>query len=263
MNKDLLMFIVEVLGANMATMHLLGQCGQVCREWRNMVVSVRADTGEKAFTAMYSLSAVAYGDGLGVQMQDMYATALSADIVRRNQMTAFGYSDADHDLENDIHMQLSYACEQTASYLASGLQAQLMHAPTIILCLQELSTLTEAFVAEIFVPFPLLHCCQWPVLKILQAHPNDITLGLRALAILKKFSEVETPQAFDFPSIPTAAARLTAHLIVSGFLARFRPSATVAQAVHPTLREMIHVGDAVLTWIDQGTLIPQSDHDYD
>ena len=256
MPADILMVVLQMLGGNLVSMQLVGMCGKVCPLWRAMAAAVcnairgaqeSADT--TGFAAKYVLSAVVYGANLRVQMHKMYATALGADIARRNQIV--NYDNTDHDAENEIHMQLWFQCENAAQYLAGGLQAHLMHAPTMILCLQELSNLTAAFSGQAFVPLRLTRLCQWPVLKILQAHPNNTMLGHHALVALLDLSDVQTPQAFEYESIPTYAARLAAEDIVSGFLARFRPPATVPEAV--TL--LLDNGDDVLTWIREGTLI--------
>ena len=256
MPADIFMVVLQMLVGNMVGMKLVGMCGKVCASWRataaavcNSIRGAQESADMTGFAAKYVLSALVYGANLRVQMQDMYATAVFADMERRKHIV--NDDNTDNHAEDEIHMGLSFQCETTAQYLASGLQAHLMHAPTMILCLRELSNLTAAFSEQAFVPLRLTRLCQWNVLKILQAHPNDTVLGNHALVALVDLSNVQTPQAYEYQSIPTYAARLAAEDIVSGFLARFRPPATVPEGV--TL--LLDNGDDVLTWIRQGTLI--------
>jgi len=245
---DLLFIIFQVMGANMASMRLIGLCAQVCPEWRGIAAGLRANTTENGFTAMYELSAVAFGSGLRVQMQDMYANAIAAEMrVRQRIMQRIMHGEVDHALEDEIRMDLSNKCQAAVLFLVKGLQEHLMHEPTMIQCLIELMKLIIVLVRERFVPMHLTRSCQWPVLKILQAHPGESMLGWHALKMLQQLNEVMTRQVLDDESIQSGEDRLIAHDIVSGYLARFRPSAT--EAVRPAVREILKMGDAVLTWI--------------
>jgi len=241
---DLLFIIFQVMGANMASMRLIGLCAQVCPEWRGIAAGLRANTTKDGFTAMYELSAVTFGSGLRVQMQVMYATAVSVEMRIRQQIM---HGDVDHDLEDEIRMDLSNKCQAAVLFLVKGLQEHLMHEPTTIQCLIELMKLIIVLVRERFVPMHLTRSCQWPVLKILQAHPGESMLGWHALKMLQQLNEVMTRQVLDDKSIQSGEDRLIAHDIVSGYLARFRPSAT--EAVRPAVREILKMGDAILTWI--------------
>ena len=241
---DLLFIIFQVMGANMASMRLIGLCAQVCPEWRGIAAGLRANTTKDGFTAMYELSAVTFGSGLRVQMQAMYANAIAAEMRVRQRIM---HGEVDHDLEDEIRMDLSNKCQAAVLFLVKGLQEHLMHEPTTIQCLIELMKLIIVLVRERFVPMHLTRSCQWPVLKILQAHPGESMLGWHALKMLQQLNEVVTPQALDHEGMLSAEARLTAHGIVSGYLARLRPSAT--EAVRPAVREILKMGDAILTWI--------------
>ena len=271
LSQDLLSLVCQVLGANMASMRLLGQCSQVCRQWRDIAAAVRAEEGDASFTAKYAASAAAFGAGVHQQMLDAYARALVVDRARRQQFV-WGV-DPDSDVEHEMHYAIQMRVETAAELLASGLQDRLLHAPAMTECLRELSSLTQAVAEEHAVPVHLTRICTWPVLKILQAHPDDAALGSRALAVLRRLSELETPGIFDYAVIDGAAARLAAHGVVAEFLARFRPAeppgAEPPGAETPGVRQltfaerrMLSTGEHVLAWIREGTLIQPDDGEY-
>jgi len=242
-------------------MRLVAQCSAVCRAWKNMAVVGRDNAGGLKVTAAYTASALACGNGLCAQMLDLYAAELAAATAGRHATMQAGEPDEDADYA--IHVQLARRFEGAVAHLAGAVEEHLLDAPTMALCLQELSKLTQACADEVVVPLRLTRLCQWPVLKILQAHPGDAALGSRALAVLLQFSDLDTPGAFKYASIDGPAARLTAHRIVSVFLARFRRSGAGAGALPPDVRQMLDAGGRVLTWIHEGTFIHPGDDAYD
>ena len=258
MDELVLSLIVWTPGANMAGLRFLAKCMQVCKQWLDMARAVRANTSKTSFTSMYNLSAEAFRKDLRVQMLDRYATAYAAEIARNAAGGVRGTQEA----EDAIHMQLVAGFDNAALYLAKGLEAHLMHAETVALCLELMSRLVDVFSQEEDMhPLNVTRSCQWPVLRVLQAHPNDLTLAFGALRILHSFSELKSPMYWDVESIPTHAARVTAEHITTAYMESFSAGTTVTTSGYvgslpiPTRENMLSTCADVLNWIFDGTLI--------
>jgi len=263
MNVELLTLVFMVLPADMACMRLLVMCGKVCRAWKAMMLVIQDKTDGMSLTARYCELARYFRRDLLVQMRQMYKTELA------NAKARLAILDAEEfevNVDYQIHVQLATVFELAVRYLCDALQEHLLDADTMLLCVRELSRLTNAYDEEIVVPLRLTRWCQWPLLKILQAHPTNSRLGSRVLSVLCQFSSLEINSFLGYESIHREEDRLTARGIVSGFLANFPQPQAVWATLLPAerhqmfvVRKMQDTGNDVLTWIDLGTVIHATD----
>jgi len=262
MDVDLLTLLFTVLPANMVCMRLLVKCGKVCKAFQGMAVAMQDKEDGTSCTARYCRLAQAFHRGLPEEMMQRYRTELGAAKARRRVILEA--DEFDEDLDQQIHAQLETSFESAVRYLSGALQEYLLHKHTMLLSVWHLSRLTIAYNEEIVMPLRLTRLCQWPLLKILQAHPTKLWLGSSVISLLGQFSDLEIDRQFGYESIDREEDRLTARGIVSGFLANFsQPQAIALQpAEHqPTfiVRRMLEVGNEVLTWIDLGTVFHATD----
>ena len=266
MNVELLTLVFMVLPADMACMRLLVMCGKVCRAWKAMMLVIQDKTDGMSLTARYCELARYFRRDLRVQMLQRYKTKLADAKARR--LAILDAEEFEVSVDHQIHLQLGTVFELAVRYLYDALQEYLLDADTMLLSVQELSMLTNAYDAEIVVPLRLTRWCQWPLLKILQAHPTNSRLGLRVLSVLSQFSslEINSSLGLGYQSIHREEDRLTARGIVSGFLANFPQPQAVWTTLLPAerhqmfvVRKMQDTGNDVLTWIDLGTVIHATD----
>jgi len=265
MNVELLTLVFMVLPADMACMRLLVMCGKVCRAWKAMMLVIQDKTDGMSLTARYCELARYFRRDLRVQMLQRYRTELADARARR--LAILEAEEFEEHLDHQIHVQLATAFELAVRYLCDALQEHLLDADTMLLCVRELSRLTNAYDEEIVVPLRLTRWCQWPLLKILQAHPTNSRLGSLVLSVLCQFRSLEINAFSGYESIHREEDRLTARGIVSVFLANFPQPQAVWATLLPAERQQMFVvrkmqdaGNDVLTWIDLGTVIHATDN---
>jgi len=246
MDVPLLMNIFMVMISDMASMKLLLKCSKVCKDWKNMAFVLQDSMDGMSLTVRYTNLALEFGEDLGENMLKLYMTKLAAAKERRNEildtdeMEQWEADEYKQKINNNIHLELGHCLNSAMIYLANSLEEYLLHSPTMLLCVRELSTLTDAYAEEIVVPLSLTRYCLWPLLKILQAHPTDSRLGSRVLSVLHQISKLYTPVVAGYDSIHKAVDRRTARDIVSGFLARFSQLQAVWAKFPPAVREQMY-----------------------
>ena len=271
MDVALLMNIFMVVTSDMASMKLLVKCGKVCKAWKEMAFVLHDIMDGMSLTVRYTKLALEFGEDVGENMLQLYMTKLAAVKARRREIEQQEPDEYDISIHVDaydisIHLEMGHCMHTAMLYLSNALKEYLLDSPTMLLCVRQLSTLTDAYSEEIEVPLSLTRNCVWPLLTILQAHPTDSMLGSRVLALLRQISKVYTPVIAGYKSIHRAVDRKIARDIVSGFLARFSlPQAVGARfpavwhVQFDVVREMLNSGEYVLTWIDDGTTIRSTD----